>query len=117
MNHDWARPVVHWELVARDAERLADFYRRLFNWEIGDGPVMQIGAGLGGPEPGPAGHLRHGEHPGLSLYVQVLDVHDSLKLAEALGGTVVREPFATANGITLAAILDPEGNRVVLVQQ
>ena len=35
MADDWARPVVHWEIVARDPERQADFYRELFNWEIG----------------------------------------------------------------------------------
>src|SRR5437879_759972 len=54
----WARPVVHWEIEALDADRIRDFYRDLFNWDIGDGPIMQIAAGLGGPEPGPAGHIR-----------------------------------------------------------
>ena len=117
MTADWPRPVVHWELVARDTERLAEFYRRLFNWEIGDGAVMRIPAGLGGPEPGPGGHLRRGDHPGVSLYVQVGDVHESSRLAEVLGGSIVRHPDSTPTGQTLAVILDPEGNRVVLVQQ
>ena len=31
---DWARPVVHWEIEARDPERQRAFYSRLFNWEI-----------------------------------------------------------------------------------
>jgi uncharacterized protein len=117
MTADWPRPVVHWELVARDTERLAEFYRHLFNWEIGEGAVMRIPAGLGGPEPGPGGHLRRGDHPGVSLYVQVRDVHESSRLAEVLGGRIVRNPDSTAAGQTLAVILDPEGNRVVLVQQ
>jgi hypothetical protein len=47
---DWARPVVHWEIVARDPERQAAFYRELFNWDVGDGPIRQIPPGLGGPE-------------------------------------------------------------------
>jgi hypothetical protein len=64
---DWARPVVCWEIVARDAGRQAAFYRELFHWEIGQGPIMQISPGLGGP--------------------------------------------------TLAAVDDPEGNPLVLVQQ
>jgi predicted enzyme related to lactoylglutathione lyase len=34
----WAWPGVHWEIVARDPERLAGFYRRLFNWDIGEEP-------------------------------------------------------------------------------
>jgi uncharacterized protein len=117
VSQDWPRPVVHWELVASDPARLATFYRELFNWQIGEGAVMQISAGLGGPEPGPAGHLRSGDHPGVSLFVQVRNIAESLTRAEALGGRRLREPYATPTGITLASILDPEGNRVVLVQQ
>jgi predicted enzyme related to lactoylglutathione lyase len=114
---DWARPVVHWEIVARDAERQAAFYRELFNWEIGTGPIMQIAPGLGGPEPGPAGHIRQGESPAVLLYVQVRDLRASLVRAEQLGGVVVTEPFDVPDGPTLAAINDPEGNALVLVQQ
>src|SRR5256885_8300593 len=75
---DWARPVVHWEIIARDPGRQAAFYRELFNWEVGDGPIMQIPAGLGGPEPGPGGHIRAGEHPAVILYVQVRDLRAAL---------------------------------------
>lgn len=117
MVRDWARPVVHWEIVAGDAERQADFYRRLFNWEIGDGPIMQIGAGIGGPEPGPAGHIRAGGHPGVMLYVQVRDLQASMALAQELGGAVIVAPFDVPGGPTVAAIVDPEGNAVGLVQQ
>ena len=117
LNADWARPVVHWEIVARHPERLASFYRQLFHWQIGQGPIMQVAPGLGGPEPGPAGHLRAGDHPGISLYVQVRNLGESLRAAETLGGQVLRAPFDAATSTTLAIILDPEGNRLVLVQQ
>jgi uncharacterized protein len=114
---DWARPVVHWEIVAVDAERQAAFYRDLFNWEIGDGPIMGIAPGLGGPEPGPAGHIRSGETAGVSLYVQVADLRSSLALTERLGGRIVIGPFDLPDGPTLAVISDPEENVVGLVQQ
>ena len=52
MAEDWPRPVVHFEIVARDPGRQADFYRRLCNWDVGEGPIMWIPAGLGGPSPG-----------------------------------------------------------------
>ena len=117
MSQDWPRPVVHWELVAADPERMAAFYRELFNWQIGDGAVMPTGAGLGAPEAGPAGQLRAGDHPGVSLFVQVRDIRESLARAETLGGRRLRDPYASPTGVTLASILDPEGNRVVLVQQ
>lgn len=114
---DWARPVVHWEIVARDPQGQAAFYRALCHWDIGDGPSMAIAAGLGGPEPGPAGHLRQGDRPGVSLYVQVRDLRASLALAVELGGRMVAEPFDIPGGPTLAAVEDPEGNPLVLVQQ
>jgi predicted enzyme related to lactoylglutathione lyase len=114
---DWARPVVHWEIEARDAERQAAFYRELFHWDVGEGPIMQIPAGLGGPEPGPAGHIRQGDRSGVSLYVQVRDLRSSLTRATELGATVVLEPFDLPGGPTLAAVTDPEGNPLMLVQQ
>ena len=114
---DWPRPVVHWEIVARDPQRQADFYRTMFHWDIGDGPVMQIAPGLGGPEPGPAGHLRQGGHSGVSLYVQVRDLTASVELARQSGAQIVSEPFDVPGGPTLAVIRDPEGNPLVLVQQ
>ncbi|HEY7294568.1 MAG TPA: VOC family protein [Dehalococcoidia bacterium] len=117
MAEDWARPVVHWEIQARDAEKQRAFYSQLFNWQIGAGPVMGIPPGVGGPEPGPAGHIRQGQHPGVSLYIQVRDLRASLAKAEQLGGTIVAQPFDVPQGPTIAGITDPEGNRVVLVQQ
>ena len=114
---DWARPVVHWEIEARDAGSQAAFYRELFNWDVGEGPIMQIPAGLGGPEPGPAGHIRQGDRSGVSLYIQVRDLRSSLTRATELGATVVLEPFDLPGGPTLAAVTDPEGNALMLVQQ
>ncbi len=114
---DWARPVVHWELQASDAPAMRDFYAALFNWQIGDGPVMRIPAGIGGPGPGPGGHIRQGSHPGVTLFVQVRDLRASLEKAEQLGGRVLSQPTDTPGGPTVAGITDPEGNRVMLVQQ
>jgi predicted enzyme related to lactoylglutathione lyase len=117
MAEDWPRPVVHWEIEALDPVRLKAFYGDLFSWDIGDGPLMTIPAGVGGPEPGPAGHLRQSDRSGVTLYVQVADLRASLVRAGELGGAVVAEPFDVPGGPTLAGITDPEGNPVVLVQQ
>ena len=117
MAEDWARPLVHWEIQAQDAQKLRDFYGQLFNWQIGDGPIMRISAGIGGPQPGPGGNIRQSDHPGVSLYIQVLDLKTSLARAEELGGKVLRQPVDTPGGPTIAGIADPEGNRVMLVQQ
>lgn len=117
MAKDWARPVVHFEIGGRDPEVLRAFYAGLFNWSIGEGPIMQIGAGIGGPEPGPGGHIRQTDGPGISLYVQVGNLRASLARVIELGGTTRSEPFDIPGGPTLAIIADPEENTLVLVQQ
>lgn len=117
MANDWARPIVHWEIEALDPDKQRAFYAAVFNWDIGDGPIMQIPAGIGGPEPGPAGHIRPGGASGVRLFIQVRDLKESLAKAAELGGTVVLEPFDLPNNPTLAAITDPEGNPIMLVQQ
>jgi hypothetical protein len=117
MTSDWARPVVHWSIVAADPARQRSFYAGLFNWEIGDGPIMTIPAGIGGPQAGPAGHIQAGSNPGISLYVQVGDLRTTIDKAIELGGKETIPPFDLDNGQTLAAIEDPEGNFVMLVQQ
>jgi hypothetical protein len=116
MAQDWARPVVHWEIEAKDPERQRAFYAELFNWKIGDGFIMEIPAGIGGPEPGPSGHIRGSERSGVTLYVQVANLRASLDRSVTLGATIVAEPFDVLNGPTLAGITDPEGNPVMLVQ-
>jgi predicted enzyme related to lactoylglutathione lyase len=78
---------------------------------------MGIPAGLDGPEPGPAGHIRAGDTAGVRLYVQVRDLAASLARTAELGGTVLSEPFDVPGGPTLAAVADPEGNPLMLVQQ
>jgi predicted enzyme related to lactoylglutathione lyase len=117
MEEDWARPLVHWEIAAADPERLRAFYGQLFNWTISDGPIMNVPPGVGGPQPGPGGHIRASDHPGVTLYIQVRDLAASVARTAELGGTVVVERFQIPDGATLAFIDDPEGNRVVLVQQ
>jgi predicted enzyme related to lactoylglutathione lyase len=114
---DWSRPVVHWALVARDPDAQRAFYAALFNWSIDDGPTMNIAPGIGGPEPGPGGHIQAGDTPGVSLYVQVRDIKESLARAVELGGSKESDPFDVPGGPTIAFVKDPEGNPLTLVQQ
>jgi hypothetical protein len=113
---DWARPIVHWGIEAVDVDAQRRFYGELFNWTFGDGPIMNFPSGLGGPEPGPAGHMRQSDRSRIVPYIQVRHLADSLDRVPALGGTVMSPPFDVPGGPTLAAIEDPEGNALVLVQ-
>jgi predicted enzyme related to lactoylglutathione lyase len=116
MEQDWARPVVHWEFQARDPERMRVFYRQMFNWQIAEGPIMQIGPAIGAPEL-VTGHILPGERSRVVLYIQVLDLRASMEQAKALGGALTRDPIDIPGGPTIAGIADPEENAIVLVQQ
>ena len=93
---DWARPIVHFEIMAVDADAQRAFYTELFQWAIGEGPIMGIEAGLGAPEAGPAGHIRQAETSGVALYVQVRDIDASIEKVRALGGKRGLRPLRRA---------------------
>jgi hypothetical protein len=38
----WARPVVYFEIGAKDELVLIPFYKQMFNWDIGDGPIIEF---------------------------------------------------------------------------
>ncbi len=114
---DWARPVVHWAITAVDIEAQCAFYGHLFSWDMAPGPFVPIAAGIGGPEPGPGGHFQGGAAPGVSLYIQVRSLRETLDRAVELGGAITAEPFDLPGQPTLAGIKDPEGNDIMLVQQ
>ena len=78
MTADWIRPIVHFEILTRDPSAQRRFYGELFNWPFGDGPIMNVPSGLGGPEPGPAGHMRQ-SHQRSELTAQVGLVEDVLR--------------------------------------
>lgn len=115
--NDWPRPVVYFEIQARDADTLTAFYKELFNWNIGDGFIRQIPAGIGGPENGIGGHIRQGSSPGVTLFIQVKDLEASQQRAVELGGAITSERFDIPGGASIAGISDPEGNAITLVQQ
>ena len=118
MTEDWARPVVHWEILARDQAKMRDFYAQMFNWNISEGPISLVGAGIGAPEPaGFTGHILPGDTSRVILDIQVLDLRASMAKAEQLGGAIINQPFDVPGGPTIARIADPEGNYIGLVQQ
>ncbi len=86
---DRGRPVVHGEIQARDPENMRVFSTRMFNREIGDGRVMNIPAGIAGPEHGPAGYLKRSDKPGVVRYVQVPQLAEPLERAAEFGGTTL----------------------------
>ena len=120
------QPVVHFEVVGKDGEKLRSYYSELFGWEFSDpmGPTNYavvpregntnadgagIGGGVGGGPEGYGGHV--------TFYVEVPDVEAALAKAESSGGTRVMGPMEIMDGeIELGQFTDPQGNLIGLVR-
>src|SRR6478609_5157992 len=112
-------PVVHFEVLGKDAAALQSFYGEVFVWELN--PVMPtyamvatgveggIAGGIGAPPDGSAGHV--------TFYVAVDDLAAALQQIESAGGSTVKPPMDVPNGPSIALFADPEGHVVGLVKE
>jgi predicted enzyme related to lactoylglutathione lyase len=114
------RPVVHFEIIGKDADKSRDFYGKLFGWNYQVMPEMNYamvdtdsaGAGIAG---GIAG-AQEGQGPMVTFYVDVEDPQKALDHAVALGGSVLAPVMTIPGMVTIAVFADPDGNPVGLVK-
>jgi len=117
------QPVVHFEVIGKDAEKLQSYYADLFGWNVNaDNPMKygmvsreenlsSEGTGIGGGVgTGPDGYEGH-----VTFYVAVPDVEEALVKAESLGGTRVMGP-QKMDQVELGQFKDPEGHLIGLVK-
>jgi predicted enzyme related to lactoylglutathione lyase len=119
------QPVVHFEVIGKDGEKLRRYYSELFGWEIDadnpagygiiqrEGNTTAEGVGIGGGVgSGPDGYDGH-----VTFYVEVPDVAEALAQAEDLGGTRIFGPDQVPGvDVTLGQFSDPEGHVIGLVE-
>ena len=115
-------PVVHFEIYAKDAEKLAGFYSSLFDWSIEAMPGMEYRyvkttdtddknvptqQGInGGLIVRPAGY----DDKGWINYINVDSLDAAVTRAQGLGATVMK-PRAAVQGMGwFAMLVDPQGN-------
>ncbi|HKP88770.1 MAG TPA: VOC family protein [Thermoleophilaceae bacterium] len=115
-------PIVHFEILGSDLERLAAFYRALFDWTItpveegGGYAMVETGGGApGAPTGGVAGFPGAPSH--VTVYVGVDDVAATLARARDLGATIVMEPREVTPGVETALFADPEGHTIGLMRR
>lgn len=117
------QPVVHFEVIGKDAAALRTFYSDLFGWQIhADNPMnygivdreenlspegFGIGGGIG---QGPDGYDGH-----VTFYIGVPDVEAALAKAESLGGTRTMGPDKVPDGPEIGLFTDPEGHTIGVV--
>ncbi len=118
------QPVVHFEIMGKDAEKLRSYYSDLFGWKIdADNPMnygivqrddnvtpdgVGIGGGVGAMPEGVPGHV--------TFYVEVPDVEAALAKAESLGGSRLMGPDKVPDGPEIGLFNDPEGHAIGVVK-
>ena len=121
--------VVHFEIPGNDPDKLAGFYRDLFDWNIDRVPmdgmdywvVRTVDTSEQGmpTEPGAINggitqRLIPQQRP--INYVNVESVDDYIQKAKALGATVTVEKMAVAGMGWFAQLIDPQGNPFAIWQ-
>jgi predicted enzyme related to lactoylglutathione lyase len=107
-------PVVRFEVVGQDPDKLRSFYGELLGWSFQGIGAMNYGvvaAGEGGI-PGGIGEAR-GAQGWLTFYTEVPDLQAALAKAVRMGSRVLL-PMRRRGDTTIAVISDPEGNPVGL---
>jgi uncharacterized protein len=109
--------ICYMEMPTTDAARSADFYKKVFGWNIrtrGDGAISfddtvneVSGAWVLGRPP---------QNPGLVVYIMVDSVAATVEAVVANGGKIVQPLGADAPEIT-ARFSDPAGNVIGLYQE
>ena len=119
------QPVVHFEVIGKDAAKLQSYYGELFGWEFdADNPMQYgmvpregnvnaegigIGGGVGGGMEGYEGHV--------TFYVEVPDIEQALQKAESLGGKRMMGPDSPPGSqVEIGMFSDPEGHVIGVVR-
>jgi len=112
-----SNPIVHVEVVGKNAKQLQDFYGGVFGWKIRPAPQNYgmietgsehgIGGGIGETNQGP-GHV--------TFYIEVDDVAAYLAKVEKMGGKTIVPRTEVPGQVIFALFADPEGHVVGLSQ-
>ncbi|MDQ6933544.1 MAG: VOC family protein [Candidatus Eremiobacteraeota bacterium] len=116
-------PVVHFEIVGKDANLLRKFYRDAFDWQIG-APMSGVGVpdytmvqpNEGSGIPGGIGEAPEGYDGHVTFYVSVPNAAAALRKVESLGGKIMQGADQVPGGPIIGLFEDPDGHVVGVVQ-
>jgi predicted enzyme related to lactoylglutathione lyase len=110
-----ANPVTWFEITARDADKVRDFYKTAFGWQVNVMPEMNYGT-VDNAGQGIDGGIGQGDQSQVTFYIAVDDPQAYLNKIEARGGKTVVPVTEIPNVVTFAQFADPEGNVVGLIK-
>jgi uncharacterized protein len=119
--------IVHFEIPAKDVDKLKQFYEQVFGWKIiqypspldywiiQTVPVDENGAPL---RPGVNGGMFRKQESEIKPinYISVESINDYLAVIRKFGGKVISPKQEVPNVGWIAAAEDPEGNQFALIQ-
>lgn len=111
-----SNPVMHFELMGKDAIALQAFYARVFGWKLGP-PLAEFGnySLVDSEGKGIGGGIGEGD-PRVTVYIEVDDPQAYLDEAVKAGATVLMPVTKIMEGTTIAMFADPAGNVTGLLE-
>lgn len=112
-------PIIWWELATHDQEKSVRFFEGVFGWKfqldvesgfhkiINASFVMQGGAIF---------TLRRAKLPFLTLYIQVDDIQEKVRLVREHGGFIVDPPAELAPNQWICLFNEPSGVTFAMIQ-
>ncbi len=114
-----AAPVVHFEINCRDARKMQQFYRDIFDWNVDTSSMEDYGMVEPSP-PGIGGGIAEGgaggAPSGVIIYAGVDDLEATLQKVASLGGKTLVPPTEVPGIVTFAVFEDPEGHAMGIVK-
>ena len=107
-----SNPVVHWQILSPEPEKSVSFYTKLFSWKLSQANSLgyrELDTGSSRATNGGVWPAPEGERPFIQLFIEVADVDEYVRKAEALGATVVIPKSVLPDGDTMAVLQDPTG--------
>ncbi|MFO1499448.1 MAG: VOC family protein [Verrucomicrobiota bacterium] len=107
-------PIIRWQIVSPEPERVAKFYHQLFGWKVSAANALgyrefKTGAISPSPVDGGVWPAAPGQGPLAQFYVEVDDVAEYVEKASQLGAQVIIPKSVLPDGDTMAILLDPAG--------
>jgi predicted enzyme related to lactoylglutathione lyase len=108
-----SNPVMHWQILTKQAKKLEDFYSALFGWKVsGDNALgyRQVDTACKEGIHGGIWPISEKEgHSMVQLFIRVDDVKAHAKKAEQLGAQIVIPPQTLPEGDEMTVAVDPDG--------
>mgnify|MGYP001224244725 CR=1 FL=1 len=114
-------PAIFWEIASHDAERTAEFLKKVFGWKIiydKDSTIHYIPTESAFSKyDGGVFTLRKAKLPFLTIYIQVDDINKKVQEIEDNGGYIVEQVNEVAPGTLICLFNEPSGVTLGMLQR